>query len=204
MKHLKKNIKNKDEIIKYAYETQRGNSLLLITFFAQKKIEEKGFMEELEKNYGIYLDVDNFIIEMNKKLEEIKTYKDLYAYIGSDFGKDKTDMKLIIEAYDKAKEKGYIKPSNNQRIDNTRNFRGGRGFNRGRGNRGFGGRGRGFGGRGNREFRGRIFRGRGRGDGFRGRGRRGYRGRGGFRDRGFNRGRDRPRDRERSRSRSPQ
>ena len=141
---------------------------------------------------------------IGKKLEEIKSYKDLYAYIGSDFGKDKTDMELIIEAYDKAKEKGYIKPSNNQRIDNTRNFRGGRGFNRGRGNRGFGGRGRGFGGRGNREFRGRIFRGRGRGDGFRGRGRGGYRGRGGFRDRGFNRGRDRPRDRERSRSRSPQ
>ena len=198
------NIKNKEEILKYAYETQRGNSLLLITFFAQKKIEEKGFMEELEKNYGIYLDVDNFIIDMNKKLEEIKSYKDLYAYIGSDFGKDKTDMELIIEAYDKAKEKGYIKPSNNQRIDNTRNFRGGRGFNRGRGNRGFGGRGRGFGGRDNREFRGRIFRGRGRGDGFRGRGRGGYRGRGGFRDRGFNRGRDRPRGRERSRSRSPQ
>ena len=189
------NIKNKEEIIKYAYESQKGNSLFLITFFAQKKIEEKGFLEELEKNYGIYLDVDNFITEMNKKLEEIKSYKDLYAYIGIDFGKDKTDMELIIEAYDRAKEKGYIKPKD-RIIDNNRNFRGGRG---GRGfARGIGGRG--FGGRGVRGFERRGFRGFGRGR----RGR--YRGRGGFRDRGFNRGRDRSRDRdrERSRSRAPQ
>ena len=205
------NIKNKEEIIKYAFESQRGNSLLIITFFAQKKIEEKGFMEELEKNYGIYLDVDNFITDMNKKLEEIKSYKDLFAFIGSDFGKDKTDMELIIEAYDKAKEKGYIKPHNNQRLGNI-NFRGrGRGGYRGRGVRGFGGRGRGFGGR------DRGFRGRGRGDGFRGRGRGRYRGRGGPRGRGFNIGRDRSRDsgdsdresrernrdRDRERSRSP-
>ena len=195
------NIKNKEEIVKYAFESQRGNSLLIITFFAQKKIEEKGFMEELEKNYGIYLDVDNFITDMNKKLEEIKSYKDLYAFIGSDLGKDKTDMQLIIEAYDKAKEKGYIKP---QRFGD-RSFRGR-------------GRGRGFGGRG---FRGRGFRGRGRGNGFRERGRGGYRGfggrgrgfggrfrrfrgrgRGGFRGRRFNMGRDRDNEGDSSRERN--
>jgi hypothetical protein len=117
------NIQNSEEILKYAFESQRGNSLLVITFFAQKKVEEEGFLEELEKNYGIYLDVDNFIKDMNKQVEEIKSYKKLFEYIGCDFGKDKTDMELIIEAYDKAKDKGYIKPINNRlsRSNNSNN-----------------------------------------------------------------------------------
>ena len=56
--YLKKTIDellNDEDFIKYVYRSQRGNNLLLITFFAQKKIEEKGFLNELEKNYGIYL-----------------------------------------------------------------------------------------------------------------------------------------------------
>ena len=56
--YMKKNVdellKDKD-ILKYVYESQRGNNLLLITFFAQKKIEEKGFMDELRKKlWDIY------------------------------------------------------------------------------------------------------------------------------------------------------
>ena len=175
------NIKNKEEILKYAYESQRGNNLLIITFFAQKKIEEKGFIEELEKNYGIYLEVDDFIENMKKKIEEIKSFKELYEYIGSDITKDKTDMELIIEAYEKAKNKGYI---NNQRYrNNDNNFR--RGGSAERRNNFWRGRDREFrGGRGRRIERGRGFnRGRGRGHSFRGR--------------GFNRGRN-----YRSRSRS--
>ena len=138
------NIKNKDEIVETLFDSQRGNKLLIITFFAQKKIEEKGFLEELEKNYGIYLEVDDFIEEMQKKLDEIKTFKQLLEYVGSDFGKDKTDLEIIIEAYDKAKEKNYIKPMNNQininqiNIINNNLFRGNNQNNRGRG------RGRGY------------------------------------------------------------
>ena len=177
---------NKDEIVKEAFDSQRGNKLLIITFFAQKKIEEKGFLEQLEKNYGIYLEVDDFIKDMNKKLEEIKTYKQLLEYVGCDYAKDKTDIDIMAEAYDKAKEKDYINTANarlrrniNQR-GRPLNFRGG--FGRGRG-RGFErGRGRGF------------ERGRGRGRGFgRGRGR----GRGNnFRRQRFNN--NRPRSRSRS------
>ena len=150
------NIKNKDEIVETLFDSQRGNKLLIITFFAQKKIEEKGFLEELEKNYGIYLEVDDFIEEMQKKLDEIKTFKQLLEYVGSDFGKDKTDLEIIIEAYDKAKEKNYLKPINNQinnnqiNIINNNLFRGNNQNNRGRGRgrgsqRGRGGRGRGRG-----------------------------------------------------------
>ena len=200
------NIKNKEEILKYAYESQKGNRLLIITFFAQKKIEEKGFLEELEKNYGIYLDVDDFIKDMNKKIEEIKSIKELNEYIGSDFGKDKTEMELIIEAYDRAKSKGYIDFENNnqrlsrsrgdsrrRRMNNESDRRRGRGFDRGRG-RGIGiGRGGSYRGRGFNRGRGRGFGGYHRGRGF-------YRGRGSHRGELF-RQRDRNRSRSRSRSR---
>ena len=104
-----KKVENIDEILKYAFEHQRGNQLYIVSFFAQKKIEEKGFMEELEKNYGVYIDVDNFIKDMKQKLEEIKTYKDFYKYVRTDYGKEKEEIELIIEAYRKAKEKGYIR-----------------------------------------------------------------------------------------------
>ena len=176
------NIKNKDEIIENVFKSQRGNKLLIITFFAQKKVEEKGFLEELEKNYGIYLEVDDFIKKMKEKLEEITTFKQLLEYVGSDFGKDKTDMEIIIEAYDKAKEKNYISSTKAQRNENSNNF-GLNIFNTGI----FNNRGRGRG----RE-RGFNFRGRGRGFGNRGRGR-GNRGRRYFNER---------RHRSRSRSRS--
>ena len=125
-----KNIKNKDEIVDYIFNTSKGNKLLLITLLSKKQIEEKGFMEKLEKNYGVYLDTDNFINNMNQKLKEIKNYKQLYEFIGTDLGKNKTDYELIIEAYDGAKEKGYIenykKQSNFNNIQSgfrlTRNF----------------------------------------------------------------------------------
>ena len=194
------NIENKEEIVQTVFDLQTGNKLLIITFFAQKKVDEKGFLEELEKNYGIYLEVEDFIKEMNKKLEEIKTYKELLEYVGCNIGKDKTDLEIIIEAYDKAKEKKYIKDQNDHSNESsfrnsTRSFPN-RGFRRGR----------------NNEFRGLSyrgeFRGRGRGNdrGFRGRGR--GRGRGNYRGnyrgrRDFYPRRYRSRSRSRSRSSSP-
>ena len=114
-----KNIKNKDEILKYAFESQRGNKLLIITFFAQKKIEEKDFLENLEKNYGVYLDIDNFVKEMKQKLKEITCYKELFKYIGSEFSQDKDELQLIIKGYERAKEKGYIREKNNKKEINN-------------------------------------------------------------------------------------
>ena len=101
-----------EEFLKYVYGGQRGNNLLLITFFAQKKIEEKGFMNVLEKNYGIYLEVDNFIKEMRQKLDEVRSYRQLFDYIGCEFGKNKTDEELIKEAFEKAYLKRYISDNN--------------------------------------------------------------------------------------------
>lgn len=109
-----KNNTNTDEMLQYAYESQKGNQLLLITFFALKKIEEQGFMEELEKNYGIYLKVDEFVQELKQKLNEVKSYKALYEYLETDLGKDKTELEIIQEGYQRAKGKRYIRDPNEQ------------------------------------------------------------------------------------------
>ena len=97
-----------NSFLKYAFEEQIGNKLLLVTYIAKEKIQLKGFLKKLEKNYGIYLDVDDFIKEMKKKLNEIKSYKQLFEYIGGEFGKNKNDLELIREAYEKAKLKRYV------------------------------------------------------------------------------------------------
>ena len=108
------------EVLKYAYESQKGNQLLIITFLVLNKLGERGFMEQLEKNYGIYVDIDGFFLNMKQKLKEIKSYKELYNFIEVDLGKDKNEVEMIIDAYEKAKRKGYIKaPNENNRIMNN-------------------------------------------------------------------------------------
>ena len=113
LKDLSGNVK--EEFLSKAFESQKGNKLLFITFFAQKKIEEEGFLDNLEKNYGVYLDVDNFIQEMNQKSSEIKSFQALMEYVGADFIKDekgnnkyKDDLELIIDMYGKALQKKYF------------------------------------------------------------------------------------------------
>ena len=96
-------------VLDYAFESQRGNKLLIITFFTRNKIEDKEFIKELQNNYGIYLEVDTFIKEMNQQLKNIKNYNQFFNYIGSEFGKDMNDLDILIHCYKKAKEKKYIK-----------------------------------------------------------------------------------------------
>ena len=45
---------------------------------------------------------------MKTKLNEIENYKQLFEYLESDFGKNKTNLEIIRDAYEKAKLKGYI------------------------------------------------------------------------------------------------
>ena len=109
---LKEGNKGMEDILAYIYESQKGNQLLLITFAVLKKTKEKGFIEELEKTYGIYMGVDEFVQEIKQKLKEIKSYKDLYKYINTDYGEDKTELEIIKEAYEKALKKKYIRDPN--------------------------------------------------------------------------------------------
>ena len=119
------NSREMKEVLKYAYESQKGNQLLIITFLVLNKLRERGFMEELEKNYGIYVEVDDFFLNMKQKLKEIKSYKELYDFIKVDLGKDKTELEIIIDAYEKAKRKGYIKAPNENNRTNYNNFQDG-------------------------------------------------------------------------------
>ena len=99
-------------------------------------MEEKGFMDKLEKNYGIYLEVDDFIKEMKEKLSEIKTYSQFFQYVGSEYGKNKSDDIIIREAYEKAKLNHYIRDNDNDALNNSLNNSGI--FFRGRGRPGRG------------------------------------------------------------------
>ena len=104
--------KNKEileEFLGYAYKSQEENNCLLITYFIQKKIEEKGFLDELKNNYGVYLEVEYFKKDIKKTMKEIKNYRQLFEYIGSEYGKNKSDLELIKEALKIAKLKNYIK-----------------------------------------------------------------------------------------------
>lgn len=128
------------QVLEFAYQSQRGNQLLIITFYALKKIEENGFMEELEKTYGIYLGVDEFVKELKQKLQEINNYKLLHEYVGVELDKEKTELDVVVEAYERAKQKRYIGGPNeksrmnaNNNMNNWRDNWGGRGRGRGRG-----------------------------------------------------------------------
>ena len=153
---IKLDKKTLKQVLDYAFESQRGNKLLIITFFTRNKIEDKQFMQELEKNYGIYLEVDKFIKDMNQQIKDIKNYNQFFNYIGSDFGKNMTDLDILIHCYKKAREKKYIKNYRNNNNANSQSH-----INIGLSFRGRGGQFRG---------RGELFRGRGH---FRGRGGRG-------------------------------
>ena len=133
---LKKNQNTQEttEILEQAYKSQKGNPLLVITFYALKKLEEKGFIEELEKSYGIYMGVDDFVKQLKQKLNEINSYKKLLEYVGVELEQEKTELDIVVEAYERAKRKRYIRdPNEINRMStyNNVNYGRGRGYNRG-------------------------------------------------------------------------
>ena len=147
-KYLKKTneeLLSDEDYLNNFYQTQNGNKLLLI-FFVQKKIEENGFLNKLEKNYGVDLEVDDFIKEMKEKLSEIKSYSQFFQYIDSEYCKNKSNAEMIRDAYKKTNLIHYIRDNNNNSsyhqfngtgyVTMERGFRGRyRGRGRGRGRR---------------------------------------------------------------------
>lgn len=113
LKKTKEELIDDENYLNSVFPTQRGNKLLLIAFFAHKKTQEKGFMDKLESNNGIFLEVNKFLEEMNQELSEIRTYSQFYEYLGSEYGKNKTDVELIKEAYEKAVLNNYIRNNDN-------------------------------------------------------------------------------------------
>ena len=112
------------EIVKKLYDASRGK-LLIISTLAQKKMNESGFLKELEKNFGIFLNVKDFIKDFFKKREEIKCYKDLFNFMKEDvIDKDEDEYEMIIQSYENAKKKRYIKVPYKDKIEDLKFIRG--------------------------------------------------------------------------------
>ena len=101
--------KIRKELLQQFFNNQRGNKLLLISYLSRKKIQSPGFMEELEKNYGVLLNCSDFLKEIKTTLESINSYKELYTFINCDLIGDKSEYDYIIQKYEIAKKKRYIK-----------------------------------------------------------------------------------------------
>lgn len=101
------------DFLKESFKSQRSNMTLMINYFISKLFKENNLMKELEKNYGVYLDIDKFMKEF-EKISSIDNYKSLYEYIGSEFGTDKDDIELIKNAYEKAKIKKYVQSNEDE------------------------------------------------------------------------------------------
>ena len=102
-------IKYQNDLLNKFFDCQKGNKLLIISYLARKKIKTKGFLEELERNYGVLLNVSDFIKEIQINLKEIKSYKKLFEFVNCDLIKKLSEFDFIIKTYDLAKKKGYIK-----------------------------------------------------------------------------------------------
>ena len=105
---MKKNPSKVNEIIRKAFNSQKANHLLIITFFSLRRMKEKNLFEEQEKSYDIYNKIEEIMKELRQKLKEVQSYKALCECLDTDLGKGKNEMDIIAEAYQRAKNKGYI------------------------------------------------------------------------------------------------
>ena len=99
----------KKKLLKHFFNNQRGNKLLLISYLSRKKIKTPGFMEELEKNYGVLLNGSDFLKEIKNTIDSINSYTDLYKFINCDLIGELNEYDYIIKKYEIAKKKRYIK-----------------------------------------------------------------------------------------------
>ena len=118
-------IKYHNDLINKFFNCQKGNKLLIISYLARKKIKTKGFLEELERNYGVLLDVSDFIKEIQVNLKEINSYKKLFEFVNCDLIKNLSEFDYIIKTYGISKKKRYIKtyfePNESKFIKKTNN-----------------------------------------------------------------------------------
>ena len=99
----------KNKLLNLFFKNQKGNKLLLISYLTRKKIKTPGFMEELEKNYGVLLNCSDYLKEIKSTIENINSYKEMYKFIDCDLIGDQSEFDYIIKKYEIAKKKRYIK-----------------------------------------------------------------------------------------------
>ena len=107
-----KDIRNeeiKKKLLVHFFNNQKGNKLTLISFLARKKIKSPGFMEQLEKNYGVLLNCSDFMKEIKTTIDSVKSYTELYKFIDCDIIGNQSEFDYIIKKYQIAKKKRYIR-----------------------------------------------------------------------------------------------
>ena len=107
-----KDIKDEDtrkKLLVQFYSNQKGNKLTLISFLARKKIKTPGFMEELEKNYGVLLNCSDFMKENKTTIDTVNSYTELYKFIECDIIGEQSEYDYIIKKYQIARLKRYIR-----------------------------------------------------------------------------------------------
>ena len=117
----------KKKLLKHFFNNQRGNKLLLISYLSMKKIKTPGFMEELEKNYGVLLNGSDYLKEIKTTIDSVNSYTDLYKFINCDLIGDQGEYDYIIKKYEIAKKKRYIKTyydENNPKPEKKKYFKG--------------------------------------------------------------------------------
>ena len=67
-------------------------------------------MTELENNYGVYMNIENYMREINQKIKNTHCYKDLFDFMKDDIiFKDEDEYQTIIKSYKRAKQKNILK-----------------------------------------------------------------------------------------------
>ena len=97
------------EFLDYCFESQNTNKLLIVIFFSYKKNSEIKLEKIFENNYNIYLERQNFEKELKIILKEIKSYKQLFEYIGNDFLDNKSIMPDLLLNKNKQRFKEVFK-----------------------------------------------------------------------------------------------
>ena len=91
-------MKNLDDEISHNF------NFFLLFFILKAKICEKNFINNLEKNYGVYLEVDNFITKTKTEINKKKNINEYITVFGKLFGKELSDL-LILYTYLKTRKK---------------------------------------------------------------------------------------------------
>ena len=71
-------------------------NILMIFFYLRQKIKQNNFMNQLEKDYGVYLDSENAIKEINHMIDNLIQFKDLNFYFINNFDKIIIDIYALI------------------------------------------------------------------------------------------------------------
>ena len=94
---INESVENNESLDKENIE-DNYNIFIIYYYIFRMKIKEKNFLKKLEENYGIVLDVDSFMKEINGKIQNIENIYDFFTLNQKIFSKDLTEIILLLKA----------------------------------------------------------------------------------------------------------